>query len=261
MAELELAAKAERLRALHHGPGTAVFPNAWDAHSARLVEQAGFGAVATSSGASARMLGRDDGETMTPDEAFAAVGLVTRAVSLPVTADMEGGYGLDADEFVARLLDAGAVGCNYEDTDHSGVGTGLVAAEVQVERLAQVKAAGRRARVDIVLNARVDTFVRAIGSPAEQLDEAVRRGRMYLEAGADCVYPIAAPTEADIRRLVAEIPGPINAMLRPGAPPLPKLQELGVARVTLASGLYRVAMGAVENALEDLIAASQDAHN
>ena len=249
------AALADRLRALHHGPEMLVLPNAWDAASARAVEEAGFPAVATSSGAVARMLGRRDGEVMTPDEAFGAVAVVARGVSVPVTADMESGYGLSAAEFVERLLDAGAVGCNYEDTDHPGGSRSLVPVDVQADRLAALKEAGRNAGVDIVVNARVDTFVRGVEAP---LEEGLARGRRYVEAGADCVYPITASTEGDIRALVAGIDAPVNVMLRPDSLPLSVLRSLGVARVSLASGLHRLAMERVGAALSAL-ATGQDA--
>jgi 2-methylisocitrate lyase-like PEP mutase family enzyme len=245
----DLAALAGRLRALHSGADPLVLPNAWDGASARAVEQAGFAAVATSSGAVARMLGREDGEAMTSDEAFAAVAVVARSVSVPVTADMEAGYGLDGADFVERLLSAGAVGCNYEDTDHSAADALLVPVEVQAARLAAIKEAGHAAGVDIVLNARVDTFLHRV---AEPLDEALARARRYVEAGADCVYPILAQDPEDIRALVAGIPAPVNVMLRPGSPSLAELQELGVRRVSMGSGLHRAAMDAVASALAGL---------
>lgn len=244
-----LGAAAARLRALHAGPDVLVLPNAWDGASARAVEAAGFTAVATSSGAVARMLGREDGETMSPDEAFAAVEVIARSVSVPVTADMEAGYGLSADEFVTRLLEAGAVGCNLEDTDHQAGGGSLVPIEEQVARVAEVKEAGRAAGVDIVLNARVDTFVRRVAAP---VDEGVERGRRYAEAGADCVYPILAMAEDDIRTLVTAVPAPVNVMLRPGSLPLSELAALGVRRVSMGSGLHTVAMDAVTSRLTEL---------
>jgi 2-methylisocitrate lyase-like PEP mutase family enzyme len=241
----DLADLAARLRDLHGGGSMLVLPNAWDAQSARIVEEAGFPAVATSSGAVARMLGRADGEEMTPDEAFAGVAAVARSVSIPVSADLEGGYGLDADEFVGRLLEAGAVGCNVEDTDHAGGGTGLVDAAAQADRLAAIKEACRRAGVDVVLNARVDTFARGTEAP---LEEALARGRRYLAAGADCIYPITASDEGDIAAMVEAL-GTINVMQRPGAPSLARLRKLRVARVTFGSGLHRVAMEAFRAAL------------
>lgn len=245
------ASRADTLRALHAGPAVLVLPNAWDAASARIVEAAGFSAVATSSGAVARTLGYDDGEAMPADEAFGAVAHITRAVGIPVTADLEAGYGLGPDEFAERLVATGAVGCNYEDTDHHGDEV-LVDAEVQAERLAAVKAAARARGVDIVLNARMDTYVNRIGSPEEMRTEAVRRGRFYLDAGADCVYPIGVADEAAIGEIVQALGAPVNVMVRKGTPPIPRLAELGVARITFGSGLFTVALRAFEEALAEL---------
>jgi 2-methylisocitrate lyase-like PEP mutase family enzyme len=238
---------ADRLRSLHHGSEPLVLPNAWDAASARLVVAAGFPVVATSSAAVARMLGYEDHDDMPPDEAFAAVARVARAVAVPVTADVEAGYQLPAADVVGRLLDAGAVGCNLEDTDHHGDGV-LVPAEQQAERLAAVKEAGRRAGVDVVVNARVDTYARGAG----EVEETLRRARLYFEAGADCVYPILLADEAAIAEIVAVAGGPVNVMSRPGAPSLARLGELGVARVSFGSGLARVAYTSFEDALGSL---------
>jgi 2-methylisocitrate lyase-like PEP mutase family enzyme len=220
-----------------------VLPNAWDAASARAFEAAGFPALATTSGGVAEALGHRDGEHAPVDEVLAAVGRICRAVSVPVTADLEGGYGLDPVHLVHGLLGAGAVGLNLEDTDHRSSAP-LVDAEVQAGRLAAVKAAGKARGVDVVLNARVDVHVRRVGPEDGRLAEAVRRGRRYREAGADCVYPIAVDDEDAIRVLVEDTGAPINVMLRPGAPPVSRLAELGVARASFGSGLMRTALEA-----------------
>ena len=239
----ELAAKADRMTALHGGPGVLVLPNAWDADSARAFEDAGFPAVATTSAGVVQALGHEDGEQAPVDEVLAAVGRICRAVSVPVTADLEGGYGLDPAGLVDGLLGAGAVGLNLEDTDHRGPGP-LVDAEVQADRLAAVKEAGRARGVDVVLNARVDVHVRQVGPEEGRLAEAVRRGRRYREAGADCLYPIVVDDEASLGVLVADTGAPINVLLRPGAPSGTRLAELGVARATFGSGLMRTAVRA-----------------
>jgi 2-methylisocitrate lyase-like PEP mutase family enzyme len=188
---------------------------------------------------------------MDPDAAFAAVRRIADAVAVPVTADLEGGYQLGPDELVERLLAAGAIGCNLEDTDHHGSGV-LVDVDVQAERLAAIRAASRAAGVEIVINARTDAYARRLGEPAEQIDEMIRRGRRYLEAGADCVYPILVAEEDALRALVDGIGGPVNVFLRPGVPPLATLQEIGVARASLGSGLARTAHDAVRARLEAL---------
>jgi 2-methylisocitrate lyase-like PEP mutase family enzyme len=235
-----LAARAATLRALHHAPEPLLLPNAWDAASARIVAEAGFPAVATTSSGVAACLGWADGEQTPPVEMFAAIARIARVVPVPVTADLEGGYGLAAEEFVARLLATGAVGCNIEDTDRSGQSV-LRDPGAQAEYLAAVKQAGRAAGVDIVLNARIDVFVRQFGEPAERVAEAIRRARIYLDAGADCVYPIFVREEAAIAALVEGIPGPVNIFALPDGPSRTRLGELGVARISYAGRLHREA--------------------
>ncbi len=237
----ELAAKADRLRALHGGPAVLVLPNAWDCASARAFEAAGFPALATTSAGVVEALGYRDGEHAPVEEVFAAVGRICRAVSVPVTADLEGGYGLDPEHLVHGLLRAGAVGLNLEDTDHRNPGP-LVDTDLQADRLAGVKEAGRGRGVDVVLNARIDVHLRQVGPEEDRTAEAVRRGRRYREAGADCLYPIVVDDEGTIRTLVAETGSPINVLLRPSAPPVSRLAELGVARATFGSGLMRVGL-------------------
>lgn len=235
---------AAALRSLHAGPDLLVLPNAWDAASARAVAKAGFPAVATSSGAVARSLGWDDGEAMPVDEAFAAVARIARAVDVPVTADIEGGYGLPPAEVADRLLEAGAVGCNFEDTDHRGEDV-LVPAEQQAERISQLRAA---ASDGLVINARVDTYVHGI----DDYEETVRRARLYLDAGADCIYPITLVDEAVIAALVADLQAPVNVMIVPGAPSPAQLAEIGVRRASFGSGLFRTTLAALKEALAAL---------
>jgi 2-methylisocitrate lyase-like PEP mutase family enzyme len=183
------------------------------------------------------------------DAAFAAVRQIASAVTVPVTADLEAGYGLDAGELVERLLDAGAVGLNLEDTDHhhGGEKRQLVDIAIQVERIAAIKEAGRAAGVDIVLNARADSFLLGLDS-AEAVAAAIERSRAYLGAGADCAYPIGAQREEDIRALVAGIGGPVNVYLRANGPDLATLGAIGVARASIGSGLFRLADRAVREA-------------
>jgi 2-methylisocitrate lyase-like PEP mutase family enzyme len=238
-----LAAHADRLRRLHHDQHPLVLPNAWDAASAHRFAADGHPAIATTSSGVAASLGYNDGQEMPPDVAFAAVTRIARAVEqVPVTADMEAGYGLPAEELVDRLLVAGAVGLNIEDSDHAA--GGLVQAETHAEYLAAVKQAGRQAGVDVVLNARVDVFVRSGHSGEEQVVEAIRRARLYVEAGADCVYPILARGTDVIARLVAEVDAPVNVMVRPGGLRPDELAELGVRRISWGGGLIEVALDA-----------------
>jgi 2-methylisocitrate lyase-like PEP mutase family enzyme len=182
---------------------------------------------------------------------FAAAARMAGAVSVPVTVDVEAGYGLAPREFVDRLLEAGAVGCNLEDTDHRA--GGLVAAGAQADRLAAVRAAADEAGVPVVVNARIDAFLAASGLPEEdRLAEAVLRARLYRDAGADCVYPIGVAARHDLERFVAEVPGPVNG--NTGAElDLAALAALGVARVSFGPRFHRQAMAGVRGALERLL--------
>jgi 2-methylisocitrate lyase-like PEP mutase family enzyme len=230
--------KAAGLRALHVGGDPLVLANAWDAASARMVEAAGFAAVATTSNAIAATLGYEDGEAAPVEEMLAACERIARAVELPVTVDFERGYGLAPADLVERVAATGAVGLNLEDSDPpSGE---MIEVGEQAEFLAAVRAAAQAAGVDLVINARTDSFLRRAGSPQEQVAESVERGKRYLAAGADCVYPIAAVEPDAIRALVAGIPGPVNVVYGRGALTLAGLADLGVARVSFGPALQRL---------------------
>jgi 2-methylisocitrate lyase-like PEP mutase family enzyme len=246
-----LAEQAETLRRLHTGPRPLVLPNAWDVASARLVVKAGFPVVATSSGAIAATLGFEDDDSMPVDEAFGVISRITRSVSVPVTADVEAGYRLSPGDLVERLLETRAVGCNLEDTDHHG-GAGLVDADENAERVRAVRQAASETGVDIVLNARVDVLRRE-GDRRELFEEAVRRARLYLRAGADCVFPIRLADDALIGEFVRRVEGPVN-VVGAGAPPLARLTELGVARVSFAGFLMNQLYGAHEAKLSEIAA-------
>lgn len=237
---------ASDLRALHHGrtPGDPlVLPGPWDAASARVFADAGFPALATPSAGIAASLGYEDGETPA-EEMFAAVARIARAVSVPVSADIEAGYGLAPGELVERLLTAGAVGCNLEDTV-DGV---LVDAAWQADRLAAVREA---AGDGLFVNARVDTWLRSVPDGTDREAETVRRARLYVAAGADCVYPLGAPPEA-LPRLAAAVPGPLNALARPDGPGPRGLGELGATRITFGPGTQLRAMAAVRDIADGL---------
>ncbi|MFC6080330.1 isocitrate lyase/PEP mutase family protein [Sphaerisporangium aureirubrum] len=227
-----LTEKSATLRALHVPGRPLVLPNVWDAGSARVVVDAGFPVVATGSAAVARSLGYDDGEATPAEEMLAAVARITRAVPVPVTADMERGYGMAPAELAERVAAAGAVGVNLEDSDPR---TGAIIDPAEQE---DFLSAVRAAAPELVINARADTFVHGTGSPGQRLTEAVERGRRYLRAGADCVFPILATDPAVITTLVTEIAAPVNILLLPGMPSIPDLSTMGVARISFGAGLH-----------------------
>lgn len=251
-----LTERAERLRALHIPRKPLVLANAWDPATAAAVVKAGFDAVATTSAAVAGTLGYADGGHTPPSDMFAAVARVAAvAGDLPVTADIEAGYGLDAKELVGELLAAGAVGCNLEDSD-AGLRK-VVDIEQQTERLAAVRAAADAAGVPIVINARVDVMLPGYGpsdDPAELLADAIARGRRYREAGADSVFPIPISDPATIRALVEGIGGAVNMMMFPGVPSIAELAGLGVARVSYGALLHQELMAAHQNRLTEIAA-------
>jgi 2-methylisocitrate lyase-like PEP mutase family enzyme len=245
----DLKAHAQNLRELHTGK-MLILPNAWDVTSATVVADAGFPVVATASNAIAAMLGHPDGEGAPWQEMFAAAARIASAVSVPVTVDAEAGYGMRPRELVERLLDVGAAGCNLEDTDHRA--GGLADAGAHAEWLAEVRSAADDAGVPLVVNARVDVFLptSAIAGP-DQLTEAIRRGRLYRDAGADCIYPIGVRNKEDISTLVSELSCPINGNTGEHMD-LAALRELGVARVSYGPRFYRAAMAGFESAIKQL---------
>lgn len=225
---------ATTLRELHV-PGTPlVVPNAWDAASARLVEEAGFAAVATSSNATAAVLGYDDGEQAPVDDVLAAATRIARSVSVPVTVDFERGYGLAPAELVERFVATGAVGLNLEDSDPA---TGrMIDAAAQEDFLAAVRAASGDA---LVINARIDAFVRRAGTADEQLATALDRGNRYLAAGADCVYPIGVGDLDLICTLATQLDGPVNVGYGQGVHSVADYAARGVARVSFGPMFQR----------------------
>ncbi|MCU1461812.1 MAG: carboxyvinyl-carboxyphosphonate phosphorylmutase [Acidimicrobiales bacterium] len=229
-----LDAAARRLRELHQIGRPLLLVNVWDAAGARAIVAAGSAAVATSSVAMAAARGGSDGNR-DREAAFAQLRQITAAVDVPVTADLEGGYDLASDDLVDALLDAGAVGCNIEDTDHA-TGDSLLDAEARAVYLAAIRAAADRRGVGIVLNARIDAIIRhPQRDPAAAMDEVLRRARLYLDAGADCVYPIRLRDPALVAQVVKELDRPVNAN---PSEPLAALAEAGAARISLGGGVH-----------------------
>lgn len=248
---MSLRDKAARLRALHHEDRPLLLPNVWDVVSARVVAAAGFPAIATASHAVAESLGHEDHEGAPHEEMFATAARITRSVDVPVSVDAEAGYGLPPADLAALLREAGAAGCNLEDTLHEPGGPRFADLGEQADRIAGLRGADR----DLVINARIDVYVGDAMSEAsdeERLEEAVRRALAYVEAGADAVYPILVADEKAISALVTRVPAPVNILYRPGAPSLERLGELGVGRVTFGPGLHRATMARLSKLAETL---------
>jgi 2-methylisocitrate lyase-like PEP mutase family enzyme len=251
MNQAEQASKAEAFRGLHRGPRLLLLPNAWDAMSARIVASEGFPAIATTSGGLAWALGYPDGEAAPWDEVVAATARIARAVSVPVTADIETGYG-DTPEAVARsigdIIGAGAVGVNLEDGVRGGAAP-LRSVDDMVARIRAAREAANTAGVPIVINARTDEFLRG----GRGVDEAVARANAYLRAGADCAFVPGVTDPETIERLARGIDGPLNVLaLAADTPSLAELERLGVARVSTGPVLARVALAALDAALDEL---------
>ena len=249
--------RAERLLELHQPGRPLVLVNVWDAASARTVAAApGCEALATASWAVAAAHGLPDGEVLPRALALAAIQRIAEAVELPLTADLEGGYGATADdvgETVAAALDAGAVGCNLED------GTGdparpVRSADDHAGRVAAAVEAGARAGVPVVVNARTDVYLQRVGDPAVRLEDALARGRACVAAGAACVFVPGVGDPETIGRLVREMGAPVSVLAGPRSPSLADLTGLGVARVSVGPGGMGLAMAALARAAGDILA-------
>ena len=247
-------AKAERFRKLHLGPRTLLLPNAWDVASARILEEAGFEATATSSAGVAFSLGYPDGQRISRPEMLAAVARIARAVKVPVTADLEAGYG-DRPEDAARtatgMIAAGAIGMNLEDS-RDDAPQPLIDLLLAVEKIRAVREAARAEGVPIVLNARTDVYLAEVGLPERRYDETVRRLAAYRDAGADCLFAPGVRDKSTIERLVRDLNAPLNILAGPGFPSVPELQKLGVARVSLGSRPMRATLGLLARMAEEL---------
>jgi 2-methylisocitrate lyase-like PEP mutase family enzyme len=251
-----LQSRCDVLRSLHRPGVPLLLPNAWDVATARAVVTAGFPAVATTSGGVAATLGYEDHEGAPADEMLAAAARVARGVDVPVTVDAEAGYGMQPVELVAALRSAGAAGCNLEDTDHAA--GSLRDPDRHAEWLRAVRRAASADGYPLVINARIDVFLGPFlagagrGTQEELVPEALRRAHAYVEAGVDCVFPIALWETDALRRFISEISGPVNVVRLPQAPSLAELAALGVARVSWGPFLYREAMARFEDQLASL---------
>ena len=248
--------RAASFRQMHHENLPLVLPNAWDAASARVIELAGAKAIATSSAGVSWVYGRRDGEALQREEMIQMVRYIVQAVGVPVTADVESGYGTGSPEDVAEtvraVIAAGAVGVNLEDSPGRD-GEPLMAPEIHAERIRAAREAARAAGGDLVINARTDPYLLKAGAPETRFDESVRRARIYREAGADCIFVPGVIDAESIGALVQAIGGPVNVLAFPGVPSIPELGKLGVARVSLGGGVARAALSATQRVAREVL--------
>lgn len=238
-----MASKIETLRKLHQGPRILALPNAWDAASARIFEAAGFPAIATTSAGVANSLGYPDVERIPRNEMIWMIRRIASVVAVPVTADVEAGYG-DPVGTARAILDAGGVGMNLED---SSLGGSLADLAVQVRIIEQVRAAA-----DIVINARTDVYLMGVGDEGTRFERTVERLNAYHKAGADSLFVPGVRDPETIGRLVKAVNGPINVLATAGAPSIPELERLGVRRVSIGSGAMRASMGLTARIAKEL---------
>jgi 2-methylisocitrate lyase-like PEP mutase family enzyme len=246
--------KANAFREMHHGGKILVLPNAWDVASARMIEDAGFPAIATTSAGIAFSLGYPDGEKIPRAEMLARVARIARAVKVPVSADVEAGYGErpeDAAETAKGVIEAGAVGVNLEDGTEDAEHP-LVNMTLQVEKIHAMREAALQSTVLLVVNARTDVYLNQVGAPELRYSETIKRVLAYRDAGADCLFVPGLKDLATIEQLVKDAQCPINILAGPGSPSIQELEKLGVARVSLGSAPMRATLGLLRRMAEEL---------
>jgi len=246
--------KAEALRAMHAGPEPLLLANVWDVASARIIEDAGFRAIATSSAGIAFARGFPDGQKIHRFQMFGNIKLIAGAVKVPVTADVEAGYG-DKPEHAASTAGSvilqGAVGLNLEDATGDAERP-LVDLPLQLEKIRAVREKAEECGVPLVLNARTDVYLLQVGDRAKRYDETVRRLRAFRDAGADCVFVPGLRDAPTIGRLVADLACPVNILAVPDSPSVAELTALGVRRISLGSGPMRAALGLLRRLAHEL---------
>jgi 2-methylisocitrate lyase-like PEP mutase family enzyme len=247
---------AEKLRKLHYGPRILALPNAWDVVSARILEEVGHPAIATSSAAMAFSLGYPDGQRISRREMLDAVAKITRAVRVPVTADLESGYGKTPEEiadFTKAMVASGAVGLNFEDVTGDDEST-HVALGLQVQKIRAIRETAAALGVPVVINARTDVYLMPIGPETTRFERTVERLHAYRDAGADCLFVPGLCDREIIAKLVKALDAPLNILASAGCPSLDELEKMGVARVSAGSSAMRAAMGAFQRVAKDWLA-------
>jgi len=254
MQSSEQRKKAEAFRSMHTAEGVVLLPNIWDAATARIVEEAGFAAVATTSAGIAFAQGFPDGQKIPSEAMMAAIATIATVVSVPVTADVEAGYGETAEraaETARHVIEAGAVGMNFEDATGE-TNRPLTELALQLERIKAIRETAAKLGVPLVLNARTDVYLLQVGETGKRYDEAVRRLAAYREVGADCVFVPGLRDLPTIKRIVGDLHCPVNILGGPGSPSVRELAESGVKRISLGSGPMRATMGLLRRVAEEL---------
>jgi len=254
MANPEQAKKAEAFLAMHQSGPVVLLPNVWDVASALIVEGAGFPCLATTSAGVAFAQGFPDGEKISVERMIAAVASIATAVKVPVTADVEAGYGQkpeDAARTARLVLEAGAVGMNFEDATGK-VNHPLTDLPLQLERIQAIREVAQNAGVKLVLNGRTDVYLLQVGDPRRRYDEALGRLQDYRDAGADCLFVPGLTDSETIRRIVADLRCPVNILAGAGSLSVRELADLGVRRISLGSGPMRATLGLLRQLAQEV---------
>jgi len=246
------AEKAEQFRKLHHGGRLFVLPNAWDVASARILEECGHRAIATTSAGIAFSLGYPDGQRISRDEMLEVAGRIAQAVNVPVSADLEAGYGTTVQEVVETAKEAmkvGIIGMNLEDVTGDDENS-----HVDLPRqVGKIRAIRESLGIPFVVNARTDIYLMPIGPAATRFERTVERLRAYRDAGADCLFVPGLYDLESIAKLVKMVEAPLNILATPAGPSVAALEKIGVARVSAGSGIMRAAMGTVERVAKEML--------
>jgi 2-methylisocitrate lyase-like PEP mutase family enzyme len=254
---MNVRVQAEQFRKLHSGPRILVLPNAWDVASARILEELGYPTIATTSAGIAFSLGYPDGQRVSRDQMLEAVARIANSVRVPVTADMEAGYGTtvkDMSETAKAVIAAGAVGMNLEDV--TGDDENLhVNVALQVEKIQAIRETASSLGVPLVLNARTDIYLMPIGPAETRFDRTVERLRAYRKAGADCLFAPGVQDRETIAKLVRALEAPLNILVSSGCPSIRELEKMGVARASTGSAAMRATLGLLRRIGKELMEA------
>ncbi len=248
--------KEEKFYQLHHNGKLLILPNIWDPMGAILLQDLGYPAVATASSSLALSNGYPDGEKLPFEELLSSLRKIVKSVSIPVTADVESGYaGSDLKllrENIKKLIGTGIAGINFEDSIHGQ--PGMIPVKEQAEKIRLIRKTAEEEGSRLFINERVDVYIKGDAlNDDEKLAEAIKRGKVYKESGADALYPIILRDQHHIDVLVQEVGLPLNLTLIPGIPDFDTLKKLGVARLSLASGFFKLAVTSMKNAAEKLL--------